>query len=63
MTKPKTIEILTEFNKWRTERLLWERPSPSQVTDAIDSAVKYLRESIKAGKIAKKKAMKAKKIG
>lgn len=59
MTKPKTIEILTAFNAWRrgaeTEML-----SPKQIGEAIDSAVKHLRESVRAGKLKKARAMKAK---
>ena len=64
MKKSEAAEILHKHNLWRSD---WgddsKMQSPHQVTIAIDTAVKYLRESIKAGKIAKKKAMKAKKIG
>ena len=59
MTKHKTIEILAAFNAWRrgaqTEML-----SPKQIGEAIDSAVKHLKESVRAGKLKKQRTMKAK---
>ena len=62
MRKTEAAEILHELNLWRRGDG-FEKQSPRQIGIAIDTAIKCLRESIKAGKIAKKKAMKAKKIG
>ena len=54
MNKPKTIETLTAFNKWRRGAEI-EHPSPKLIGEAIDAAVKHLKESVKAGKAAKAK--------
>ena len=59
MTKPKTIEMLQQFNYWRLG-LVDEKPSNKEVTEALFAAVKHLNESVKAGKLKKAKAMKAK---
>ena len=55
MTKPKTIEILHTFNRWRRGADI-EHPSPKLIGEAIDAAIKHLKEAVKAGKAAKAKA-------
>lgn len=59
MTKKTAAEILHKFNLWRYGHKL-EQQSPQQVTIAIDTAIKHLRDSIKAGQVAKKRAMRGK---
>jgi len=59
MRKTQALEILQDFNDWRRGDAS-EMQSPRLIGIAIDTAIKHLRESIKAGKAAKKKAMRAK---
>ncbi len=59
MTKLKTIQLLKQYNWWSLG-LVDEKPSNKEVTEALFAAVKHLKESVRAGKLKKARAMKAK---
>ena len=46
MTPQETIKALTKFNKWRRGASI-SQPDPKDIGEAIDSAVKLLKETLK----------------